>query len=169
MYRYDAARRRFEDLQRLDTLGKVVPNKYMSAAIRDTLLPGCRAIPMLRGAMLLLCRCHAADFTRTTHHIYNTPGAHDLEVMHEEGRLLLAIANQGDGISCDSGSAELYAYDAATQRFALRQRMRAGCATYVASYRQEGRLRLAVGIERVGGDAANQSSYHTYSPIYEWT
>ena len=119
--------------------------------------------------MLLLCRCHAADFTRTTHHIYNTPGAHDLEVMHEEGRLLLAIANQGDGISCDSGSAELYAYDAATQRFALRQRMRAGCATYVASYRQEGRLRLAVGIERVGGDAANQSSYHTYSPIYEWT
>ena len=89
--------------------------------------------------------------------------------MHEEGRLLLAIANQGDGISCDSGSADLYAYDAATQRFALRQQMRSGCATYVASYRQAGRLRLAVGIERVGGDAANQSSYHTDSPIYEWT
>ena len=34
---------------------------------------------------------------------------------------------------------------------------------------QAGRLRLTVGIERAGGDAANQSSYHTHSPIYEWT
>ena len=70
--------------------------------------------------------------------LLTSPGAHDLEVMRTEGRLLLAIANQGDGISCDSGSVDLYAYDAATQRFAMRQRMRSGCATYVASYRQAG-------------------------------
>ena len=118
---------------------------------------------MLRLTMLLLWCCYATAMLLTS------LGAHDLEVMRTEGRLLLAIANQGNGLSCDSGSVDLYAYDAATQRFALRQQMRSGCATYVASYRQAGRLRLAVGIERVGGDAANQSSYHTDSPIYEWT
>ena len=47
--------------------------------------------------------------------------------------------------------------------------MRHALSTFCSYRLQGGRQRLAVGIERVGSDAANQSSYHTDSPIYEWT
>ena len=116
VYRYDGGTRRFEEVQRLQTLG-----------------------------------------------------AHDVEVMRVEGRLLLAIANQGDGVDCASGSLEVYEFDAAARRFALLQRLRSGCATYAASFRHAGgKLRLAVAVERTGSDEKNQSSYHAASPIYEW-
>ena len=142
MYRYDAARRQFEELQRLETLGTALCCHTCAATLRCRIAILYSRI-LCAAAVPLLCLCYASyaaampvpSLVRGLHQL-TAPGAHDLEAMHEEGRLLLAVANQGDGISCDSGSVDLYAYDAATRRFAMRQRMRGGCATYVASYRQ---------------------------------
>ena len=83
---------------------------------------------------------------------------------------LLAVANQGDGRDCATGSLDVYTYDRAARRFALLQTLRAGCATYAAAFRApSGRLRLAVAIEREGADERNESSYKVASPVYEYS
>ena len=92
-------------------------------------------------------------------------GAHDVELMSApDGERLLAVANQGDGADCATGSLDVYARRSG--RWALVQRLRAGCATYASSFVLAGRLHVALAVERTGADESDQQSYRAESPVY---
>ena len=83
-------------------------------------------------------------------------GAHDVELMSApDGERLLAVANQGDGADCATGSLDVYAHRSG--RWALVQRLRAGCATYASSFVLAGRLHVALAVERTGADESPTS------------
>lgn len=139
VYRYDAARDAFDEVQRLETLG--AHDVELMTVGGDG--GGGRASGGASGSG-------------------GGGGA-------RRAQQLLAVANQGDGRDCDTGSVDVYTYDVAERRFALLQRLRAGCATYAAAFSApSGKLQLAVAIEREGADERNQSSYRTVSPVFEW-
>ena len=94
-----------------------------------------------------------------------TRGNHDIEPMRIGPHSLLAIANQGDGVTCNSSVDILYY---TFKRFAPLQSLDVGCATYAHSFVARGRLFLAVAVERVGDDAADSATYNTESHVYEW-
>ena len=92
-------------------------------------------------------------------------GAHDVELMSApDGERLLAVANQGDGADCATGSLDVYARRSG--RWALVQRLRAGCATYASSFVLAGMLHVALAVERTGADESDQQSYRAESPVY---
>ena len=92
-------------------------------------------------------------------------GAHDVELMSApDGERLLAVANQGDGADCATGSLDVYALR--SSRWALVQRLRAGCATYASSFVLAGMLHVALAVERTGADESDQQSYRAESPVY---
>ena len=81
-----------------------------------------------------------------------------------DGERLLGVANQGDGADCATGSLDVYARRSG--RWALVQRLRAGCATYASSFVLAGKLHVALAVERTGADESDQQSYRAESPVY---
>lgn len=95
----------------------------------------------------------------------DTVGAHDLEPLWAGGRRLLAVANQGDGTSCNA-SVDVYAH--APRGWELLQSLPTGCCVYVHSFRDRGRLLLGAAVERIGSEPAQADTYRTDSLVFEW-
>jgi len=95
-------------------------------------------------------------------------GAHDWEPMHVDGRLVFAVANQGDGTSCSTeGGVVVFAYDNSELR-ALESIPTGGCTVFARSFTAAGRTFLAVATEREGDDPQNTSTYRTKSRVFLW-
>ena len=90
-------------------------------------------------------------------------GAHDVEPFLVDGTRFIAIANQGDGISCGNNASGVDVYvhrrgDPAGERsplFTHHQTLPTGCAVFAHAFEAHGALFLAVAVER-GADGPGE-------------
>ncbi|KAL3932378.1 MAG: hypothetical protein SGPRY_000729 [Prymnesium sp.] len=97
----------------------------------------------------------------------HTTGAHDWDVMQVNEQLLIAVANQGEGVSCSAnGTVGVFIFQ--SDELVELEHIRTGCTVFARFFYSDERVYLAVAVERVGDDATNQSSYDTQSLIFLW-
>lgn len=103
----------------------------------------------------------------------DTAGAHDLEYIPPAGPRggLLVVPNQGDGTHCNA-TTDVYSVRHTASghlHLALVQAVPTGCATFAHHFvSRDGRLFLAVAVERIGDDPENMSSFSTSSLLLEY-
>lgn len=117
-----------------------------------------------------------------------TTGAHDWEpISLPGGGFVLAVANQGDGHDCTTGSVGVFALlrtraapvsDASPPATLSRwsdelqlvevQSLPVGCTVFSRSFVAASSVYLVVAVERTGADDADASSYRTQSLVYRY-